>query len=115
MGTDAAATHPRGRPRDEHTDDAILAATLRLLRGRGYRLLSVEGVAAEARVAKTTIYRRYRNKADLATAALATMVPVDQLARPSDDPRRDLAVGGRGRGRVPRAAPSTHHPPSPAA
>ena len=92
MGTDAAATHPRGRPRDEHTDDAILAATLRLLRGRGYRLLSVEGVAAEARVAKTTIYRRYRNKADLATAALATMVPVDQLARPSDDPRRDLVA-----------------------
>jgi AcrR family transcriptional regulator len=80
----------RGRPRDEHTDAAILATTLRLLKDVGYRHLSVEAVAAEAGVAKTTIYRRYRNKADLATVALATQVPVDRFPRPSDDPRRDL-------------------------
>jgi AcrR family transcriptional regulator len=82
----------RGRPRDEHTGEAILATTLRLLKEVGYRHLSVEAVAGEAGVAKTTIYRRYRNKADLATAALATMTPVEQLARPSDDPKRDLVA-----------------------
>jgi AcrR family transcriptional regulator len=82
----------RGRPRDEHTDAAILATTLQLLREVGYRHLSVEAVAAEAGVAKTTIYRRYRNKADLATAALATMTPVEPLVQPSADPRRDLVA-----------------------
>jgi AcrR family transcriptional regulator len=82
----------RGRPRDEHTDEAILATTLRLLREFGYRHLSVEAVAGEAGVAKTTIYRRYRNKADLATAALATMGPLEELPQPSDDPRGDLVA-----------------------
>jgi AcrR family transcriptional regulator len=80
----------RGRPRDEQTDEAILATTLRLLKHGGYRHLSVEAVAAGAGVAKTTIYRRYRNKADLATAALAAMIPVDELLPASDDPQRDL-------------------------
>lgn len=92
MSTNAAPAPFRGRPRDEHTDEAILATTLRLLQDVGYRSLSVESVAAEAGVAKTTIYRRYRNKADLATAALATMVPVDELVQPSDDPRGDLVA-----------------------
>jgi AcrR family transcriptional regulator len=92
MGTDTAPAPARGRPRDEHTDDAIMAATLRLLKDIGYRLLSVEAVAAEAGVAKTTVYRRYRNKADLATAALATMTPSKWLVGPSDDPRRDLVT-----------------------
>ncbi|HWC37994.1 MAG TPA: TetR-like C-terminal domain-containing protein [Acidimicrobiales bacterium] len=92
VDTDTAAAPGRGRPRDEHTDETILATTLQLLKDVGYRHLSVEAVAAAAGVAKTTIYRRYRNKADLATAALATMTPVEPLARPSDDPRRDLVA-----------------------
>jgi AcrR family transcriptional regulator len=90
---DVAGPAPtRGRPRDEHTDEAILATTLRLLKDIGYRNLSVEAVAAETGVAKTTIYRRYRNKADLATAALAAMIPVEELAQPSDDPQGDLVA-----------------------
>ncbi|HEY3703135.1 MAG TPA: TetR/AcrR family transcriptional regulator [Acidimicrobiales bacterium] len=90
---DVAGPAPtRGRPRDEHTDEAILATTLRLLKDAGYRSLSVEAVAGATGVAKTTIYRRYRNKADLATAALARMTPVEELPQPSDDPRRDLVA-----------------------
>jgi AcrR family transcriptional regulator len=90
---DVAGPAPtRGRPRNEHTGEAILATTLRLLKDVGYRNLSVEAVAAETGVAKTTIYRRYRDKADLATAALAAMIPVDKLLPPSDDPRRDLVA-----------------------
>ncbi len=92
VGTETVPAPARGRPRDEHTDEAILAATLRLLTDVGYRLLSVEAVATEAGVAKTTIYRRYRNKADLATAALATMTPSKWLVGPSDDPQRDLVL-----------------------
>jgi AcrR family transcriptional regulator len=45
-----------------------------LLGESGFGSLTVEGVAARAGVAKTTIYRRYRSKADLALAVLLDMV-----------------------------------------
>lgn len=52
-------------------DDRILAAALELLEEHGVARLTVEATAERAGVAKTTIYRRYRNAADLATAAIA--------------------------------------------
>lgn len=57
--------------RADAIDGRILAAAYALLGERGVGALTVEAVAARAGVAKTTIYRRYRNSADLATAALA--------------------------------------------
>ena len=59
-----------GRPRDANRDMAILDATLPLLTEVGYDQLSMESIAARAGVAKTTIYRRYRDKAALVAAAL---------------------------------------------
>lgn len=56
------------------TNDKILGATRELLAGHGVQGLTVEGVAAQAGVAKTTIYRRYRSKHDLALAVLLRMV-----------------------------------------
>ncbi len=53
-------------------DERIRSATMAVLRDEGYSALSMEGVAADAGVAKTTLYRRYRNRADLATAALGS-------------------------------------------
>jgi len=58
-----------GRPRDANRDVAILDATLHLLTEVGYDQLSMESVAARAGVAKTTIYRRYDDKAALVAAA----------------------------------------------
>jgi AcrR family transcriptional regulator len=52
-------------------DVRILVAALELLEEHGVARLTVEATAERAGVAKTTIYRRYRNAADLATAALA--------------------------------------------
>ena len=69
-----------GRPRDPEVDRAILSATLRLLGEQGYAGMSVDAVAAAAGVGKTTIYRRFATKADLATAAVASMI--DEHARP---------------------------------
>ncbi|WP_163509512.1 TetR/AcrR family transcriptional regulator [Fodinicola acaciae] len=56
----------RGKPRE----DAILDATMRLLASGGYEALTIDAVAAEARASKTTIYRRWSNKAELVKAAL---------------------------------------------
>ena len=65
----------RGRPRSEDVDRRILAATFQQLVEVGYGALSIEAVAAQAGVAKTTIYRRYATKSDLAVAALRVEVP----------------------------------------
>jgi AcrR family transcriptional regulator len=56
------------------TNDKILDATRDLLAEYGVQGLTVEGVATRAGVAKTTIYRRYRSKHDLALAVLLRMV-----------------------------------------
>lgn len=80
---------PPGRPRDDATEARLLEVTLRLLAADGYSRMSLDTVAAEAGVSKPTIYRRWRSKADLATAAIRTLQlresPVD-----SGSGRRDL-------------------------
>ena len=63
-----------GRPRSTAADRAILEAAIKLLKADGYAGMSVEAVAAEAGVGKSTIYRRYRNKGELVVAALETFV-----------------------------------------
>jgi len=72
----------RGRPRSEEVDRRILAATFHQLVEVGYGALSIEAVAAQAGVAKTTIYRRHPTKADLVVAALRVEVP---FVAPSED------------------------------
>lgn len=67
----------RGRPRDTRADEAILAATFRQLVDVGYGALSIESIAAEAGVAKTTIYRRHATKKDLVIAALRAATPFE--------------------------------------
>src|SRR5271169_362407 len=61
-------------PRGARSDKAILDATRELLAEGGVRKLTVEGVAARSGVAKTTIYRRWRGKHELALAVLIDMV-----------------------------------------
>ena len=56
------------------TEQAILEATRELLSEGGVRHLTVEKVAARSGVAKTTIYRRWRSKEDLALAVLIDFV-----------------------------------------
>ena len=54
---------PGGRPRSERRQKAILKAALDLVVEFGFRVVSVESLAAKTGVAKTTIYRRWPNKA----------------------------------------------------
>lgn len=67
-----------GRPRDPQADAAILAAARDLMAEGGLAGLTVEGTAAKAGVAKTTIYRRYPSKLDLAVAAVAQLIHHNQ-------------------------------------
>ncbi|WP_267618722.1 TetR/AcrR family transcriptional regulator [Gordonia bronchialis] len=51
----------------------ITSAALELLRDGGPRAVTVEAVAAQAGVAKTTIYRRYRDRSELLSDALSSV------------------------------------------
>ena len=87
--TDTAA---RPDPRVERSRQAILEATLQLLARDGdVGSLTVEAVAARSGVAKTTIYRRWRDKWELALdAVMIDMLP--RLDEPVDvgDTRKEL-------------------------
>jgi AcrR family transcriptional regulator len=87
--TDDETRRP-GRPRDERASSAITEAALRQLTELGYAKVSMESVASEAGVARATIYRRYRDKADLITAAIASNSSTHLAPAPSPDPRADL-------------------------
>ncbi len=80
--TGAEKTHA-GRPRDESVDRAIIAAAQRQLADVGFARMSIESVAVEAGVTRPTVYRRWKTKEDLATAAIAA------LQIPSPAPAKD--------------------------
>ena len=87
-----APARPPGRPRDERATRAITDAALRQLVVLGYARMSMESIASEAGVARATVYRRFRDKADVVTAAIADNPGGRIPDAPSDDPRAELIV-----------------------
>lgn len=70
-GEASTAESPSGHAdRRSHSERRVLDAARELLGQSGFAALTVEGVAARSGVAKTTIYRRYRSRTDLALAVL---------------------------------------------
>ncbi len=69
---------------------AILDATLRQLQKRGYTELRVEEVALEARVNKTSVYRRWPSKSELVAAALKARGENEPAFSESGNLREDL-------------------------
>jgi len=59
-----------GRPRSPLIDGAVLEATRTLLAKAGYRNMTMESVAASARIGKQTLYRRWPRKPLLVLAAV---------------------------------------------
>jgi AcrR family transcriptional regulator len=81
----------RGRPRDRTIDGRVLAAARDHLARFGYEALSVSAVAAAAGTTRQAVYRRWPNKADLATAAIAALSEARERA-PTEDPFADLVA-----------------------
>jgi AcrR family transcriptional regulator len=62
-----------GRPRSEESRQSILRSTLKLLKEQGgFSELSIEAVAADANVGKTTVYRWWPTKAALVADAFSS-------------------------------------------
>lgn len=90
----------RGRTRDPEVDEAILAAAMDLLAEIGYARLTMDQVAARARVGKASVYLRWPNKVALVAEAIqhrAAVVPdIPDTGSLREDMRtflRDLLCG----------------------
>ncbi|HSW14787.1 MAG TPA: TetR/AcrR family transcriptional regulator [Solimonas sp.] len=57
-----------GRPRSAKSEQSIIQTTLRILQEHGYAALTIDRVAASAKVSKSTIYRRWPTKEHLVLA-----------------------------------------------
>ncbi len=86
----AAPVRRGGRPRSTECELAILQATRELLVEGGVRGLTIEKAAGRAGVAKTTIYRRWRDKDELALAVVLDMVEQVVMLPELGDTRREL-------------------------
>jgi len=64
--------HSPGRPRRGGVEEAVLAATVALVHAQGYAGTTLDAIARAAGVAKTTVYRRWASKGDLALDALVS-------------------------------------------
>ncbi|MFG3050672.1 TetR/AcrR family transcriptional regulator [Kitasatospora sp. NPDC048239] len=77
---ESTATRAKGRPRSAAADRAILDATRETLAELGWGGLTMGHVATRAKVAKTTLYRRWPSKNELVVDAVASLF--DELVMP---------------------------------
>ena len=102
---------PRGRPRSEEADRAIVAAALDVLVEEGASGFTVEAVAQRAGVGKSTIYRRFDGSHQLLAEALSTLnddIPPPPVGMPVRDGLIAVLEGIRSRsseGRSDRCLP----------
>src|SRR4029077_16627067 len=89
-GAGPGGAAPRGRPRSQEADRAILTAAVELLAERGLAAMSIEEVAARAGVGKTTIYRRWPSKGLLALDAFVASFREEQPLPDTGTLRGDL-------------------------
>jgi AcrR family transcriptional regulator len=71
MSTAPTVAARPGRPRSDHSRQAILAAAGELVAELGYRAVTIEKIAQRSGTGKQTIYRWWPTKADVVMEALA--------------------------------------------
>lgn len=84
----------RGRPRDEVARQSILETTRELMLEVGYPSLTIEGVARRSGVAKSTIYRWWKSKAELVVEASAEHVEIG-LVPNTGDTREEMLIAAQ--------------------
>ncbi|SDP23564.1 DNA-binding transcriptional regulator, AcrR family [Pedococcus dokdonensis] len=100
MTTRPRSGRPRrpGRPREEATEQAITAAARQVLADKGVARMSMEHVAAKAGVAKSTLYRRWPSKIELAVHAVAATfdeIEIDDHGSLAADMRAGIGEAAR--------------------
>jgi AcrR family transcriptional regulator len=85
-----AVLTPRGRPRSESSQRAILDAFRDLLLEVGFARLRLEHVAARAGASKATIYRRWRSKEELAVELVRELGTPHAVVADLGDARQEL-------------------------
>ncbi|MFJ7078941.1 TetR/AcrR family transcriptional regulator [Streptomyces sp. NPDC098781] len=88
LHADAATTRPGGRT--ARTGEAVMEATLAELSEVGYAALRIDSVAERAGVNKTTIYRRWGDKAGLVATAFIERQSTAAPPRDTGNLRGDL-------------------------
>lgn len=96
----ASPRRAAGRPRSETTQQAIIDTTITLMDTVEYRDISIDRIAATAKVGKQSIYRWWPSKAEVVldayTAKLARLPPLlpsgDAFADLEDDLKRFFAI-----------------------
>jgi AcrR family transcriptional regulator len=90
----AAESRKRGRQRSEESEEAILKATLCLLKERPLREITIEEIARRAGVGKATIYKWWPSKAYVALDAFLRktnrMVPTPDTGSAEEDFKKQL-------------------------
>lgn len=79
--SETARTKRVGRPQDKTRGDVILAVTLQIMGDKGYAGLTIGEVVAGAKVSKSTIYRRWPTKEELAIAAFDCLPELEVVDR----------------------------------
>ena len=81
-----------GRPRSEESRQSILRSTLKLLKqDGGFAELSIEAIAADANVGKTTVYRWWPTKAALVADAFAASADYELRFQDTGSVQNDMS------------------------
>jgi AcrR family transcriptional regulator len=92
-GIGTAEKRAPGRPRSEESRQSILRSTLNLLKQEGgFPELSIEAIAADAGVGKTTVYRWWPTKAALVADAFSASADAELRFPDTGDVCRDMSL-----------------------
>lgn len=89
-----------GRPRSPHIHKAILKAAVDLVLESGFRAISMDDIAAKAKVGRMTIYRRWCNKAAIIMDAFVARVDPGTLFLPAPNYTESIRLQMRSMARL---------------
>ena len=92
MSTKASTERARGRPRCEKSQARILATTVELLETSGWSSLTIEAIAARAKVSKQTIYKWWSGRSELVVDAYLSTIQPHTIRPDTGDTKEDLRL-----------------------